>query len=224
MLRFAKRWARYRDCKVLRIQLILTEKELQGDVLSCKKAMVDYAVKQGYKDSYGWTEYVTLYKNDILASSWSKKQLKTLGKGLVLPEGYRCLRFSQLSQEECQELLIIRRQHFSHFVPFDLSKKFTPEYSFAVFKEDVFVAYIIFEICDENTGRINGIAVHDQYKGAGIIALKCFFHSIYTELPDMIYFRAIYTRDCVDGKRMLVAVLGGKYREYRYLRGHDKKL
>lgn len=226
ILRFAKRWGRKKGCSSLRVQLKLSEAEYKGEQKSCRVAMINYARKQGHKDSYYWVEYMTLAKEDVVKASWLKRQLKTIDEdgGIVLPKGYRYLRFSELTSEQWEDMLVTQQQYFHRFVHFDAAGKPTPEYSFAIFKGDIFVAYITFRVDTKNSGSILAIGAHRLYPGGGAMALKCFVYTIYKEITDIEYFNVSYTRACTDGKRMLTSALGGKYVEYTYLRGYDKKI
>lgn len=226
ILRFAKRWARKKGCNWLRVQLKLSEAELKGEASSCKTAMIAWARKKGHQASYWWVEYMTLAKEDVVKSSWLKRQLKSIDEegGIVLPRGYRYLRFSELTEKQRQQMLVTQEKYFNKYVNFNRAGTPTPEYSFAIFKGELFVAYITFKVENKTTGSILAIAGHRNYPGAGAMALKCFVYAIYKEITHIEYFDVSYTRACIDGKRMLTSALGGRYINYSYLRGYDKKL
>lgn len=222
ILRFCESYADKQNL-TLQLQFTLTKQELEGTLETAKAAMLAVAEQKGYAKCDWYREKITMQRSDIAQSFWVQKLLKAFARdgGIVLPKGYRVYPYSELTEAQWQYMKEEEKAHFATFVSCEGNKPPHKDYSFAVFKADVFVAYLTFVKENFQTGKIMGIASHRNYPGAGLIAFENLVYCVHMD-KSIKFLQMEYTKDCTDGKRMLKPLLGDKIFAYSCIQGYEK--
>lgn len=151
-------------------------------------------------------------KLTVKESDWVSRQVKLIDtKGYVPSAKYQVLSYGELSEQHLENMLATEKQYFPAYVSCKPRRLTDKSLSFAVFKGQNFVGYILCDRFNKDTLQITSMATRKGYMGAAMLALERFVYCLHVEIADNVCIKAEYTPDCSDGKRMFKALLGNNY-------------
>lgn len=223
IISFAEGWVRSQGCTSLELQFMLKEDELVGKRKSLRTRLFEHCKQRGYKVSSYFRETLYMKKLTVKKSDWVSRQVKLIDRqGYIPSEKYQVLSYGELSEEQLECMLTTQKKYFPTYVSCKPNSLTDKKLSFAVFKQQDFVGYILCDRLNKDTLQISSMATRKGYMGAAMLALERFVYCLHVEIAEDITIRAEYTPDCIDGKRMFKALLGNNYFYRTMIMGYVK--